>query len=239
PYMLYRAHWKSFASTLVFILLLNALPGIFIGMQHQTSLLQSRWNLINPAQDRHLFDVEETSFHSLTTVIPILCMEDSGDRSTVPFARNLCDLEPQEVKWIIHLARFLLVLGAMWFLRTVPFRSANSQEHAWWEFSYLLLCIPLIFPHQQHYAFLMGWPAMLWQLRTWLNRGSGSLFTKLNPLLFLLVFICFNGSILLGFWRAELEHFKIVTFGALILIVLHIRTPPVLAGRTSVESPVK
>ncbi|MEY3398337.1 MAG: hypothetical protein RL220_931, partial [Bacteroidota bacterium] len=39
PYMLYRAHWKSFASTLVFILLLNALPGIFIGMQHQTSLL--------------------------------------------------------------------------------------------------------------------------------------------------------------------------------------------------------
>ncbi len=226
PYLIYRAKWKPAALTILFLFVMAFLPGLIIGFNYNHYLFSEWWQLVNPSQSKHLMDVEETSFHGLSTVLPILLMSETPDRSTIDISRNILNLTFVQVTLIIHLSRLLLILGTLWFLRTLPFRKAPSIQHEWWELSYIFLCIPLIFPHQQHYAFLFIWPAL-----AYLISYAYQLKRKGRYLFFLtFIFLCMNAALILGFWRNYFEHFKIVTLGAFVcLILLFISKPEKLS----------
>lgn len=216
PYLIYRSQWKMLFGTCLVLSLLAFLPGIVIGFEQNTFLLGEWWALVNPSQSKHLLDVEETSFHGLSTVLPILLMESTPDRSTIDISRNIMDLSFEQVSIVIHSVRLLFVVATLWFLRTLPFRKAPSKVHEWWELSYIFLCIPLIFPHQQHYAFLFLWPALAYLVGYTMqvpNKGIYAFFLTI-------VFLCLNASLLLGFGRPYFDHFKIVTIGAFITAVM-------------------
>lgn len=124
---------------------------------------------------------------------------------------------------VINVMRLCFVFATLWFLRTRPFVRAGSNAAMWYELSYLMLIVPLIFPHQQHYAFLFCMPAMAVVVHFLLNPDS-----KTNsPLKYRfcwwitgVLFIVFNASLLAGAFNAWFNHYKILTYGALALCVL-------------------
>ena len=89
--------------------------------------------------------------------------------------------------------------------------------------SYILCIVPLIFPHQQHYAFLMCLPAVA-MVCLWLINASQVLKQSLRYRLVLgamiLIFVVFNASLFAGALNAWLNHFKILTYGAILLCIL-------------------
>jgi hypothetical protein len=117
----------------------------------------------------------------------------------------------------------------LYFLHTKPFTSGVSKIQKLYEISYICLIIPLIFPHQQHYAFFFIFPAttyliyyMLWVYFS--SNISESQYYMHHKILFVTIMIvayCLtNSHLILGQFTDYYDHFKTLTYGILIILGL-------------------
>ncbi len=215
-YYTYRGYWKTVSWTMLFLILMYGIPLLVMGWDFYASCMQEWWALVNPSNDKHLIDVEERSFHSITTLISTLFLKNPPDIYALPIRRYIVDLSVEQVKWIIQFVRMLLMMSVLLVIKELPFRKVKSPSQLFFEFSYVLALVPLLFPHQQHYAFLLQMPAIAMLIYQCV---SGRLKT-LEKVLLVIIFLCFNLKIILGIWNEYYEHFKILSYGALIVLVL-------------------
>ncbi len=222
PYLLYRKEWKAFLFTILLWIIMLYLPGLVLGFQQNNLLIASWWNLINPSNAIHVVDVDERSFHGLSTLLATLLMEHVPDHYALPIKRNIADVSYSQLTWILNITRLILVSFTLYFLRTKPFVSISNKLHKYCEVSYLLLLVPLIFPHQQPYAFLFIMPAVsfiIYYLITHYKVVSQLRFTLMLSFL-VISYLCCNFDFIFGEFREYYTHFKILTYGALIIIPL-------------------
>lgn len=219
PYLIYRAYFKASLFIILFYALLFFLPILFIGYDYNNQLITSWFNLINPANTRHILDVGERSFHGLSTLLSVLLIENTGEQFILNIKRNILNLTLEQLKLALLITRLALVSFTLYFIRSLPFKSSNGNQQIW-EFSYILLLIPLIFPHQQHYAFLFIIPAYAYCLLQIITHYH--LFSKPVKVILIssmsIIYILVNLNLLIGEYKPYYEHFKILTFGALFLI---------------------
>ena len=222
PYLFYRGFFRAGLAIILIYIGMLYLPALLIGWE-QNQLLLSTWGkLINPLNSNHILDVEERSFHGLSTLFSTLFVQNPGDMYNLPLKRNIADVSLEQLKLILNVARCVLILFTFYFLRSLPFKSEVGLKHRFWELSYILLLIPLIFPHQQHYGFLFICPAFIFclyyfiQNRKTLSRGKYYFIMITGIFIYLLC----NLKLILGSYNEYFEHFKILTYGALLLIVL-------------------
>lgn len=239
PYLLYRGFYKAFSTGLVACVVLLFVPGFVIGHAYNLELLKSWWHIINPANTHHVMDVDERSFHSLTTLLTTLFVEHPPDPLAMPLKRNIADVSVETLSKIIWGVRLAFIGCTLFFLRTWPFKKAGSQLQATAEVSYLLLLVPLIFPHQQHYAFLFAVPAFAVVFYFLVREYSKPALTAWRATAFCagLSFLLCSLKLLLGEFNNYYEHYKLLTYGALLLVVLlalatnrHINTVKPTAG---------
>ncbi|MBX7053026.1 MAG: DUF2029 domain-containing protein [Flavobacteriales bacterium] len=217
PYLFYRAQWKSALLSVVFVIVFLFLPSLWIGKVQNHFLLGEYSQLINPSQKTHVLDASETSFHSLTTFCAVFFTSEAHENGAPAFPRHVASLSVEQLNVLINALRLILVLLTLWFLRTWPFRKFQSNEKTWWEFSYLMLVVPLIFPHQQHYAFLMCLPSITWILFYIIKYRTALRTSLVMSLMF--IYLSFNLSLLFGTWNMWYNHFKLVTFGSIVLLL--------------------
>lgn len=222
PWLLYRGHFRAFVFTVLFYLLSLFLPSLFIGHGYNSQLLAAWWQLVNPTNQQHILDTAERSFHSLSTLLSTLLVAEVPDSYALPLKRHIADLPLQTLSHILLSIRAALVLLTMYFLKWPPFRRDKGNEAICMEISYILLLIPLIFPHQQHYAFLFAVPAfaiiLFYLLRDWSVLAKTT--SRSVSVLLALIYLSANLKILLGEFNHYYEHYKILTYGALLLIPL-------------------
>ena len=222
PYLIYRGYFKAFAFTILFYLVYMFSPSLFIGHDYNISLLKTWLSLINPSNQNHVLDVEERSFHGLSTLLSTLFVKDVPDVYALTLKRNIADVSVATLATILLFTRLALVSFTLFFLKLKPFVKALTDWQQCIEISYMLLLIPLIFPHQQHYAFLFIVPAFASTLFFLiLHYNTIEKKTKLTVMILLaLIYLCANLKLLLGEFNHYYEHYKIVTYGALLLIPL-------------------
>ncbi|MFL5753705.1 MAG: glycosyltransferase family 87 protein [Bacteroidia bacterium] len=220
PYLLWRKEFKTFLYCIGIYILLFLFPAIFIGYDQTLFLMKEWWKVVNPSQEQHIIDVSERSFHSLSTLLPTLLMEKVPDIYALDMKRNIASLTAEKVNLILNSARFLLIGFTLYFLRNSFMKTFGSKLNTIWELSYIVLLIPLIFPHQQHYAFLFTMPASSYLIYYLFLKRSGM--KKRNFMIMVaalsLIYLCFNLNLILGEFKAYYEHYKIITYGALLLI---------------------
>lgn len=230
-YLVYRNKWKSALYILIFVGFLLMIPTIFIGFQHNNFLILERWSLLNPLNQEHVLDTTERSFHSITTFLSVLLVENCGDYHALPLKRNIANLSLQHLHYIITMARLILVLATLYFMRSLPFKSSTSKIQTLYEISYICILIPLIFPHQQHYAFLFIFPATSYLIfyNTFLfynNKESNSTTKTIHSVTLFVSFLLTSSHLILGQFNEYYDHYKILTYGILILIILLAFSPP-------------
>lgn len=222
PYLLYRREFTASLLIMVFYTILLFLPGLTLGFEQNNMLISSWWQLINPANTIHNLDVDERSFHSLSTLLATLLVENVPDKYALHIRRNIMDISYEHLVLVLNITRLIFISFTFYFLRTRPFENKVGIVHKYIEVSYLLLLIPLIFPHQQDYAFLFILPAVTCIIYYLLTERKTMPKIKFR---IILVFTCLsyllcNLSLLLGEFRDYYDHFKILTYGALLLIPL-------------------
>ena len=227
PYLLYRGYFKSVLYVLLSIVVLLILPSLFIGLDHNVFLLKERWSLINPLKTEHLLDTEERSFHSLTTLLSVLLVENATtDVRILKLKRNIMDISLESLKWVITIARLIIVGLALLFINRLPFKKEQSKLQVLYELSYIFIAIPLIFPHQQHYAFFFIFPALSYLVFYYLLRFKD----VKNPIsnwkkgmliaFFVLLYFVINADFILGAYQNFYDHYKTLTYGILLFIPL-------------------
>lgn len=220
PYLLYRREIKVFSYTLLFYAGMMFLPSLIIGFQRNNELLSSWLSLINPMAAHNILDVDERSFHGLSTLLSTLLVKNVPDYYSLHIRRNIADISITQLSYILNITRLALIAFSFWFFRTKPFVAAPGKLHGFRELSYLLLLIPLIFPHQQQYAFLFIMPAVSF-IFYFMITG----YRHIPPLKFkwmiggcIVSYLACNLALLLGEFNDYYDHFKILTYGALLII---------------------
>jgi hypothetical protein len=220
PYLVYRREFKASFYVIVFYGLMLILPILLIGSDRYTTLLSSWWNLIDPTTSKNILDVDERSFHGLSTLLATLLVKNVPDNLALPIKRNIADISLTQLTWVLNITRLALISFSLYFFRTRPFVSAKDKLHGYWEVSYLLLLVPLIFPHQQYYAFLFIMPAVCYILYYLVAN-----YKIISPIKFrmlvigcIISYLACNLSLLLGVFNVYYWHFKILTYGALLVV---------------------
>jgi hypothetical protein len=200
-------------------------------METNNFLLLEWWSVINPSNSEHLAE-GGLGFHSLTALIPSLLTKIDGE---IIYSRNMFNISLEYTTYILNVVRLLLIASTLFILKWPPFKKATSKIQSIQEISLILLLIPLIFPHQQKYAFLLCVPAQVYltyfivfnyQVRKQIMNGfKWNLIIFLYVLSFILMTLTTDG--LIGRELNNLtQHFKTITYGALmILSALYLCSP--------------
>lgn len=220
PYLLYRKEFRAFIFTTSFYVFSLFLPSIIIGHDYNITLLKTWLSLINPTNTRHVLDVDERSFHGLSTLLSTLLVEKVPDYYAMDLKRNIMDVPLSVLAKVLLFARLFLISLTLVFIRDWPFKRLRSPWNLAMEVSYILLIIPLIFPHQQHYAFLFTVPAFSMCLYFLVDRYALLSASQRNFAIVMLslIYLLGNLKIVLGTFNSFYEHYKILTYGALLLI---------------------
>lgn len=222
PYLVYRAKFKAAASVILIDVVLWLLPALIIGWQRNHFLISEWWLRMNPANEGHVLDVSERSFHSLTTLLSTLLVEHVPDTYAMPLKRNIADVSLHTLSMVIFCSRALLAAFTLYFLRSGSFKPATGKGHQFAEAAYLLAIVPLIFPHQQHYAFLFIVPASIYIIVFFVS--SKALLSNVQKRFLwasgVFIYLCCNLKLVLGEFNHYYEHYKILTYGALWLLVI-------------------
>ncbi|TXC81946.1 glycosyltransferase 87 family protein [Luteibaculum oceani] len=223
PYLLYRAYYKGFLSSLFFLMVLLLLPSIYLGWSVNYILLQDWWMVINPSNPEHTIETD-LGVHSLTALIPNLLTETDGK---LDLKRNLFNLDEYWALSISNAIRFSLVAFTIYFLSSLPFKKAKNAFYDFRAIAYIILLIPLIFPHQLKYAFTLILPACFYLLHfvfsQYANRNQAiGKFRWVAILVFMgigFVLMTLTTDGVIGRELSNItQHYKTITWGALFLI---------------------
>jgi hypothetical protein len=231
PYLIYRKQWLATLSTLGFSVIFIILPGMILGWSTNLFLLSEWWTVINPNNTENLLE-SDLGLHSLTALLPSLLTQTKG---VLPYSRNIFNFDFKTTVLILNLVRAGLILFTLYFLKWPPFKSVKSLINEGYELSYIFLLVPLIFPHQQKYAFFFAFPAIVYisyfivvnfksQTRK-INIKKYSVVIILLVVSFSLMTLSTDGIIGRTFNQIS-QHYKTITYGAIILIIILTICPP-------------
>jgi len=198
------------------------LPGFILGFAQNNMLISGWWKLINPTNTIHNLDVDERSFHSLSTLLATLLVENVPDKFALHIRRNIMNISYTQLVLVLNIIRLVFIFFAFYFLRKKPFTGKAPSMHQFVEISYILLLIPLLFPHQQDYAFLFIMPAVTCIIYYLITEQNTLTNLKFNAIVFVLAlsYLLCNITLLYGQYREYYDHFKLLTYGALLIIPL-------------------
>ncbi len=221
PYFFYRGFFRSGLWTLLFLVLLNLLPAAFYGFQNYLSVLHQWQAVINPTSKDFILDennIMETA-HSLSALLSALCT-DTVTRFGIK--RNITILPYEKILLLLTVLQLFFISLTLLFLRTLPFKTITDKKHLFVEFSYLMLIVPLIFPHQQKHGFVMILPAVafIW-FRVLEKKQAGVLLKNIIALMIIIWLLTTTSTDgIIGKEMYEYgQYFKLITWGTILLIV--------------------
>ena len=227
-YLIYRKKFFAAFLCILFYLLFLLIPALYLGWENNIALHADWFHVINPANAEWTIEAEDGP-SSLVAMIPVYITDTIG---VLSFKRNFVNLPFATVAIILNAVRLIFVWLTLLFLRSMPFTKSKSKLQQFWEISYLFIAVPLIFPHQQPYAFVYIIPAFVylsWYFITHWPRLKQKI--KWAGWI-LLTLLAFNFSPLIGrgmigsHFFEVLLYLRVLTFAVIgLAIVLFICTP--------------
>ena len=105
PYWLYRFRLKAALFAVVVCFGLWFLPALWLGQARNGMLLLSYMDLIDPRQAKHVLDVEETSFHGLSTLLSTLLSAEAREHNGLDYTRHIANVSMETLALVITLVR--------------------------------------------------------------------------------------------------------------------------------------
>jgi len=157
-YLLYRKKIRAALFTCLFFVAYLFVPAMFLGWDRNMHLLTEWFNIINPGNKEWTIEAEDGP-SSLVALIPVYLTNTKG---VLSFKRNFINLDFRTVSLILNVVRLFFVVLTLAFLKSKPFVTIGNKVRQYWEMCYIFLAIPLLFPHQQVYAYVYIIPVFIY-----------------------------------------------------------------------------
>ena len=148
-YFIYRKKWSVVGSCFISFFVYLFLPAIVFGWGKNIFLLTEWWGLLTSSEKGHWF------YQGISGIIYYFFQRGGIELRTFPSYHHV-------FYQILFSCIAVAIVLTFYFLRTKPFQKSTSQQHFLWELSYIFLIIPLIYPHQQIYAYVFAIPAVFY-----------------------------------------------------------------------------
>lgn len=157
-YLLYTKNLKAALLTGVFYVAYLFIPALYLGWDRNYLLLHEWFSAINPINKNWTIEADDGP-SSLVALIPVYITNTIG---LLPYKRNFINLNYQQVLLIVNIVRAFFVVLALVFICPGWVKKPATGIRQYWEMCYLFIVIPLIYPHQQQYAFVYIIPAFIY-----------------------------------------------------------------------------
>lgn len=224
PYFFWRGRWRVGVISLIFIVLLMSLPIIWTGWETFWEL-QDKWlATINPSNKEFTIQQnrESKGIYSLSAFLNAYLFDD-GER-LYGVRRHLWNVSAANLHTILNVSRLFFISLTLFFLRFPPFRAAPNRVFVFWEFSYMLIAILLIFPHQQKYAFLFLLPSFAYLIYFYWR--SRDIFLGISLFWVWLLSTASTDGIIGKHYYNLGQYFKVITFACFLVIALLMKYSP-------------
>lgn len=229
-YLIYRRYYKAAAFSVIFIVLFIFFPVIIYGWDFNTILLNDWWHIINPMNKDFTTaqNLWGEGIFSLSGWVPAFFLK-TKNYFNITYNRVVIDLGVQYIPLALNFLRVLFVVFTLYFLRTRPFKKTTDKQHIYWELSYIMLIIPLIFPHERKYSFFFLFPATAYIIQFLLvaKASDFAIFSKLkfyfSGVLLVIYFILTSATSagLINHSLSDLcDFYKLITFGTFLLVLV-------------------
>jgi hypothetical protein len=219
PYFIFRRRFIAAFSSLVTIAFAFLLPVMFVGKERFIALNTSWFSILRPDSPEFRQDVVWFMPQNLSAFLYRVLMNIGA-----PYTKNILTLDYKQATSVIATIIGLLIVFALYFLNTLPFKKPESKAHSLYEVSYIVLLIPLIFPHQMKYAFYFVLPAICCLTKVVIyncdKESERYRYVLTVSLTFLSFVLCtMTTDLIIGIHYSEItQHFKTITIGTLLLI---------------------
>lgn len=243
PYLLYRKAWKPVGIAILTFTACILLPALFFGWSFNLQLLTDWVNVINPANSEFVTNQNEygEGVNSLSGFVSGY-FTDFPSTVDAPFDRNIANLNERQIFNLLNVLRLLFVMSTLYFLRSRPWFKFKSNQHTFWELSYIMGVVPLIFPHQQKYAFFFLAPATFYLIHFLMssyieqNKGLKFKLVTFGLVLFLLTSILTTSGIIGVYLSNIASYYKLITFGAIFLLICLAISTPTIQNEKDIQS---
>lgn len=222
PFLLYTGNWRGTTSTIIGLLIWFILPTLVVGWEGNIFLHSEWWRTINPDNPNFLQDGIDLYPHSLNALFVALFTDE---KAHFEYRRHIIALDLTTFKLVLNAFTLVLVGLTLVFLKSKPFQRLRNEMDFLCVISYIMLLVPLIFPHQQKYAFCFILPAVIYigyylvQMRPVELIHLKNLFRFTMPLFFSFILVFFTSDDIIGRELNNLtQYFKLLTYGVLLLI---------------------
>lgn len=219
PYFIYRRKFRTAIFSLVTLLIAFFLPMIYLGYDRFEETNKEWFQILRP--DSSEFQIDNVWYfpHNLSALLYRLLI-DTG----APYVKNISSLDYQTATYWVWAAIIGLITLTVFFLASPPFRAIKSRQRMLFEFSYIALIIPLIFPHQMKYAFYLLLPAIcclikLLMIRKDKKEGGFNYWATIILLGVAFALCTMTTDLLLGMHYSIItQYMKTITIGTLLVI---------------------
>ena len=231
-YFVYRGNYKTPLFTILWTATLVLIPTLFVGWEYNSYLIREWFGIIDPGNSEYTLETK-SGIYNLSAFIYSYFTEMPDDK--IQGHRNIMSIPYETAGIITNVVRVAFILLALYFTKWNPFKVENDWKQVFYEFGYISLAFPLIFPAQNKYSFYYIIP-VLFYLCVYLyqvTRKEGSIWKVKRSILipFILYFVLTNLSSanIIGKQLYDLsQYYKIMTFGILALLITYMQVKPAM-----------
>ncbi len=212
----FKKEYRFIAVTSGLVVVTVLLPFLFLPTGYHASLLTGWWEMINPINDEHILQIGEGGFLDIGSMI-VKYFTDAH----IPTESNLniASLNYDELFWATQGARVFIMGMAAFFTFKLKHSVAGIQP-GFLSFCYWMAIIPLVFPHQRDYSFLLALPLIATCIHTLFDRNftAPKITTALFILSLLLMGCLVNFTLFSKALKSAYEAQRIMGMGGLLLL---------------------
>ena len=218
PYLLYKGHFKATLYVIGFTILFLLAPALYLGWGDNIDLHALWFETINPNKDFYALETK-AGLYNLSAYVPALL-------SDIPYQGlddkyNILNLSLDHLKIVINGLRLLFVGFALYFVGLPNFKGRKmNPKKQFWEWSYLLLVIPLIFPRQSKYSFYFVLPTLYFLLHSMTTMSKKQIWINITILATYFILSQLTSVNIIGRTLYDMSQFlKLITYSCVILII--------------------
>lgn len=229
-YLVYRKDFLTPLYTLLITGILILLPSLIVGHEQNLFLIEQWYRIVNPVGQEYLLETK-TGIYNLSAFIYSYLTEMPDEKLTGN--RNLLSLSYNTAAILTQISRIALVIFTLHFLKSRPFTMARNSVQILWEFSYICLCFPLIFPAQNKYSFYYILPACFYLSCYLVNTYSATNRhikwpVAISLILYFSLVNLTSANIIGKTLYDQTQFYKVLTFGVLALLISLFQVKPLL-----------
>jgi hypothetical protein len=201
-----------------------------VGFDYNNFLIQEWYGVINPANKEYTLETK-TGIYNLSAFIYAFFTEMPDDK--ISGNRNILSLSYDTAAIVTNVIRGGLILFTLYFMKLRPFRASSSYEQSFWEFGYICLAFPLVFPAQNKYSFYYILPALFFLSIYLVKQYKEKKGLKGIPLKILIPLIVYfttttltSSNIIGKFFYDQTQFYKVITFGIIALLIAYSQIRP-------------